>query len=132
MRHTPLRFFILAGLLMGLAAFHGCGPAFGQAPEAGVHAPAAGEAAPPDHSLLVKDLLAALVLLLVGAKLGGAAFERLVQPAVLGEILAGILLGNLGLLGFQGLDFMRHSAVLTALSELGVILLLFEVGLESN
>lgn len=84
-----------------------------------------------DHSWL-SNLLVGLTVILVGAKLGGELFERIGQPAVLGEILVGILLGNLGLVGFHGLDFLRGSVPLLALSELGVIVLLFEVGLESN
>jgi Kef-type K+ transport system membrane component KefB len=40
-------------------------------------------------------ILEALVLVLVAARLGGALFTRFGQPAVLGELLAGIVLGNL-------------------------------------
>jgi len=50
---------------------------------------------------------------------------------VLGELLFGMALGNLGLLGFGGLEFLRAPG-LEIQAQLGVILLLFQVGLESN
>ena len=78
------------------------------------------------------SLLLALVVLLPSAKLGGMAAERLGQPAVLGELLAGMLLGNLALVGFDGLDYLKTDAAVEVLAGLGVILLLFEVGLDSS
>jgi Kef-type K+ transport system membrane component KefB len=77
-------------------------------------------------------VLAGLALILVVAKLGGELFERIKQPAVLGELVAGILIGNLSLLAFHGLDFLKADEIISALAEIGVIILLFEVGLESN
>jgi Kef-type K+ transport system membrane component KefB len=77
-------------------------------------------------------VLAGVALILISAKLGGEVFERAGQTAVLGELIAGILIGNLALLGFHGLDFLKASDVIAALAEIGVIILLFEVGLESN
>jgi Kef-type K+ transport system membrane component KefB len=58
--------------------------------------------------------------------------ERLGQPAVLGELLFGILLGNLALLGGPSLAALEASETFAILAELGAILLLFEVGLEST
>ncbi len=84
------------------------------------------------HGGPVVPVLLGLVIVLVAAKLGGEVFERLGQPAVLGELIFGMVLGNLGLLGFTGLDFLRTSPGLEILAQLGVILLLFQVGLESN
>lgn len=81
---------------------------------------------------MVADLLVALIALLVAAKLGGALAERLGQPAVLGELLAGVLLGALPLAGFHGLAWVARDRVVEALAELGVILLLFEVGLATR
>jgi Kef-type K+ transport system membrane component KefB len=81
---------------------------------------------------MIVDLLLALVVILAAAKLGGHAAERLGQPAVLGELLAGILLGALPLLGVHGLDAVKDDHVVEALAELGVIILLFEVGLSTR
>jgi len=81
---------------------------------------------------MIATLLVALVVLLVAAKLGGALAERLGQPAVLGELLAGVAVGALPLLGVGGLAFIRTDATVEALSGLGVILLLFEVGLATR
>jgi len=76
--------------------------------------------------------LGAIAIVLVLAKLFGDIFERLGQPAVLGELTGGIILGNLGLFGFHALDFIPHDANMVFLAEIGVVLLLFEVGLESD
>ena len=80
----------------------------------------------------VSDVLLGLVVILLAAKLGGDLFERINQPAVLGELMIGIFLGNLTLLGFDGLDHFKHSLSLEVLAELGIIILLFQVGLESS
>jgi Kef-type K+ transport system membrane component KefB len=85
-----------------------------------------------DHHQTVARVLLALILILLGAKLGGAVFERFHQPAVLGELVVGMLLGNASLLGFHGLEFLKNEELLALLAEIGVILLLFEVGLESD
>ena len=81
---------------------------------------------------MLPTLLGGLALMLVGAKLGGELFGRLRQPAVLGELLAGIVLGNLVLFGVTAIEPLKSDAVIAAIAELGVILLLFEVGLESD
>jgi Kef-type K+ transport system membrane component KefB len=76
------------------------------------------------------DLLWIAVLLLV-AKLSSLV-EKIRQPAVVGELLAGILLGNLVLLGFGGMEPAKTDPVLGFIAELGVIILLFQIGLESE
>lgn len=81
---------------------------------------------------MITTLLVALIVLLIAAKLGGAVAERLGQPAVLGELLAGVAVGALPLLGVHGLTFVAHDPVVEALAELGVVLLLFEVGLSTR
>ena len=77
-------------------------------------------------------LLVALAVILASAKVGGDLAVRLRQPAVLGELTAGVLLGNLGLLGLGWAESFKTMPTLDTLAELGVILLLFEVGLEST
>ena len=79
---------------------------------------------PTTHDLGV--LLATLVVVLLAAKLAGEAAERLGQTAVLGELLAGVLLGP------SALNLVHESEVLHFLAEIGVILLLFEIGLHSD
>ena len=82
-----------------------------------------------DHFSPVVLTLAAI---LAGAKIGGHLAIRLGQPAVLGELLVGILLGNLSWSGLSLFESMKNDVTLDALSSLGVIILLFEVGLEST
>jgi Kef-type K+ transport system membrane component KefB len=77
-------------------------------------------------------VLIGVAVMLVIAKLMGEVFERLRQPAVLGELFAGILLGNLVILGFTRAESLKTNETVAALAELGVIILLFEVGLESD
>lgn len=77
-------------------------------------------------------VLVGVAVILVIAKVGGELFERFNQPAVLGELVGGIIVGNLALLGFHGVDALKTNEIIAALAEIGVIVLLFEVGLESN
>jgi Kef-type K+ transport system membrane component KefB len=72
------------------------------------------------------EVLLDLFIIFTAAKLSAEIFERLRQPAVVGEILAGVLIGP-GVLGL-----VEPSIVTRALSEIGVIFLLFTVGLEVN
>ncbi len=78
------------------------------------------------------SVLLALVVVLIAAKIGGSLVVRIGQPAVLGELLFGILIGNLYLAGFDGFDFIKTDSSVNILSEIGVTLLLFQVGLESD
>src|SRR5437762_178324 len=71
-------------------------------------------------------------IMLLAGKFAGEAFERLGQPAVMGELLAGILLGA----GFLkvipiGPDDPLAS-VFRLLAQVGVVVLLFEIGLETD
>jgi Kef-type K+ transport system membrane component KefB len=75
-------------------------------------------------------LLVALSAILLAAKLFGDLAERIGQPAVLGELIAGVLLGP-SLLGIIPADGPLEE-VLHVVAELGVILLLFEIGLETD
>src|SRR5690242_43351 len=80
----------------------------------------------------VASVVLHLAVILVAAKLGGEVATRVGQPAVLGELLAGVALGNASLLGAGVLDALKTDPALDLLSGLGVLLLLFEVGLEST
>lgn len=77
----------------------------------------------------IPGILATLGVILVISKLFGEGAERIGQPAVLGELVAGILLGAVGLVPHD------HSATATfieLLAEFGVVMLLFEIGLETD
>jgi Kef-type K+ transport system membrane component KefB len=78
------------------------------------------------------NLVLALAMILVTAKLGGDIAIRLRQPAVLGELLAGVALGNASFFGITSLGWIRENPGLELLARLGAVLLLFEVGLEST
>src|SRR5688500_15135775 len=79
------------------------------------------------ESHLFVDLLATLVAIILATKLLGALAQRVGQPSVLGELLAGVVLGGsvLGIIDPQG-------PVILALAELGVLILLFEIGLHTE
>ena len=66
----------------------------------------------------------AMLLVFASAKLMAELFERVGQPGIVGEILAGVLIGP------HVLGWLAPTELLTTLSELGVMFLLFRVGLE--
>jgi len=74
----------------------------------------------------------ALAVILTAAKLGGDAAERIGQPAVLGELVVGMFVGSLSLVGIDWLRFITANATIGVLAQLGAVILLFEVGLEST
>ncbi len=74
----------------------------------------------------IHTLFLHIAVILISGKLFGTLFKKLGIPAVLGEVFAGIILGQ-SLLGIIPL-----SDAIKVLAELGVILLLFEVGLEAD
>jgi Kef-type K+ transport system membrane component KefB len=77
--------------------------------------------------LSISQFLGILVVMLVVAKAGGYLMQRLGQPAVLGELIGGILVGRsaLGLVN-------PENETIHLLSELGVVILLFAIGLETD
>ena len=96
---------------------------------------AAARAAPGEESSghgLAPFVLLSIASMLIVAKLGGELFAKTGQPAVLGELVGGVLLGSLSLFGVAWVEQLRADVVIAALAEIGVILLLFEVGLESD
>ena len=80
----------------------------------------------------VSTVLLTLAFILVAAKLAGEALGRIGQPAVLGELGVGLLLGNLAVFGGPAMTELARNETFTVLAELGAILLLFHVGLEST
>lgn len=98
----------------------------------------------------VEGFLGALLLLIVAAKIGAEIAERLGQPSVLGEIIAGILVGATGLglvvrgfdptsnaqffhiFGLTGIEAQGTYQALDVLAEIGAIILLFEIGLHTD
>ncbi len=93
------------------------------------------------HGDPLAPVLLVLLVMLAAAKIGSEIFERLGQPAVLGELIVGLVLGNLVLIHpdwtmFEPLRVANVTEgwplIIDSLARLGVILLLFEVGLEST
>src|SRR5512132_2757209 len=72
------------------------------------------------------EFLLPLLIMLVAGKVMAELFERLRQPAVAGEILAGVLIGP------SVLNWVTPSDFTVLLAKIGVILLLFSVGLETK
>src|SRR5579884_2605956 len=68
----------------------------------------------------------AMLCVFASAKLVRELFERIRQPGIIGEIAAGVLIGP------HVLGWIRPGEVLSTLSELGVMFLLFRIGLEVN
>ncbi|MFA5750886.1 MAG: cation:proton antiporter [Candidatus Paceibacterota bacterium] len=105
-------FFLVGLAVLSLGTF-----AFASGGEEGAHGP-------------VQTLLWMGVVLLFAML--GRFIEKAKQPSVLGELLIGVLLGNLGLIGISLFEPIKSDVFVSFLAELGVIILLFQVGLESN
>ncbi|QNN21620.1 cation:proton antiporter [Planctomycetales bacterium ZRK34] len=102
-----------------------------------------------EHSDPVAPVLLGVIVLLLAARVAGHLMELVSQPAVLGELTVGIILGNLTLLGIDWLEFLkvdysRNYAInisdyadlagvaIDMMARIGVVLLLFQVGLETS
>jgi Kef-type K+ transport system membrane component KefB len=97
--------------------------------------PAAPAAAVQGHELLLYFTLLELAVIVLAGRLGGWAARRIRQSAAVGEILIGILLGPslFGALAPRAFDYLFRSAPsepLQILSSLGLVLLMFQIGLE--
>ena len=79
------------------------------------------------HETEIIRFIAEMLVILLSAKAFGELAERLGQPAVLGELIGGVILGT-GIFSF----FHLNDPPLALLSEIGVILLLFETGIHSD
>jgi Kef-type K+ transport system membrane component KefB len=73
-----------------------------------------------------------LALILMSARMFAPLAQRVGFPAVLAELLLGVLLGNLSLLGITLFDAIPQDPVIAFISELGVIVLLLQIGLETR
>ena len=82
------------------------------------------------HDFSIAGLFLVLAAMLVVAKLLGELAERFGQPAVLGELIGGVILGGsvLGIVPAEG----TGAEIIHVLAELGVVILLFEIGLETD
>jgi Kef-type K+ transport system membrane component KefB len=89
-------------------------------------------AATASHGDTLVPVVLALAIILAAAKLGGDVAQRIGQPSVLGELVFGVLVGNLSLLGIGWFQFISANATIGVLAQLGAVILLFEVGLEST
>jgi len=74
----------------------------------------------------VADAVLSLFLILLAAKVGDELFKRLGQPTLIGEILAGVIVGP------AVLGLVEPSEVIDVFAELGVVFILFWVGLETR
>lgn len=81
----------------------------------------------PDSSALPLPLT--MLIVFGAAKLLAELFENLNQPGLVGEILAGLIIGP-SLLGWIHADALAPGGLLGSLADLGVMFLLFRVGLE--
>ena len=73
-----------------------------------------------------------LALILMSARLFAPLAQRIGFPAVLGELLLGVALGNLALVGFTGFEAIPKDPIIAFIAELGVIVLLLQIGLETR
>lgn len=76
-------------------------------------------------------ILFTLFVIFVAAQLGAEIAQRLKLPGVVGEIAAGCIVGP-SVLGWVQLDQIADGTPLSVIAEIGVVLLLFSVGLETR
>ncbi|MDH5551482.1 MAG: cation:proton antiporter, partial [Gemmatimonadota bacterium] len=81
---------------------------------------------------LLVSVFVVFAVMLVAGKFSGELFERIGQPAVLGELIAGIVLGASVLGVIPTSPDNPVTEVVTIFAEIGVVVLLFEIGLETD
>ena len=87
-------------------------------------------AAPTTGGVSIEQFFFAIAIILVAAKIGGEVAVRVGQPAVLGELIFGVVLGA-SVIGAIPAEGPLHE-VIGLLAEIGVVILLFEIGLETD
>ncbi len=87
-------------------------------------------AAPTTGGVSIEQFFFAIAIILAAAKVGGELASRIGQPAVLGELVFGVLLGASALRVIPA-EGQLHD-VIGLLAEIGVVILLFEIGLETD
>jgi Kef-type K+ transport system membrane component KefB len=100
-----------------------------------VSAPSIAAASSHRHEILLFFTLLELSIIVLAGRIGGALATRFGQSPAVGEIIIGILLGPslFGWISPGAFDFVFHSAPpepLLILSQLGLVLLMFQIGLE--
>lgn len=73
-----------------------------------------------------------LAVIILSARFFAPLAQKVGFPAVLGELLLGVFLGNLGLLGIGYFDSIAKDPIIMFMAELGVIILLLQIGLETR
>ncbi|NNK49930.1 MAG: cation:proton antiporter [Gemmatimonadetes bacterium] len=83
------------------------------------------------HGVRIRDVFFILIVILLSGKFLGELVERRGQPAVLGELVAGVILGGsvLGVIPDPGTEMYE---IIHVFAEIGVSILLFEIGLETD
>ncbi len=116
---SPVRVFLGPALRVGLVLLFS-----GTAAGARAGLAAASPADPSDHADPVASILLVLVFMAVGAVLGGRWMRRVGQPAVLGKLLMGVLLANLG--------YALHEPVTTVLRNDAAMVEVIQVALHED
>ncbi len=93
--------------------------------------PQAAEAAAEHEELEISHVFLVLIAILLTGKLFGELAERIRQPAVLGELIAGVVLGG-SVLGVIPPGGTPLNEIIHVFAEIGVSILLFEIGLETD
>lgn len=83
-------------------------------------------------SFSVEKFLFVFAIILIASKVIGELTERIKQPPVLGELIAGVLLGGSVLALIPSVSGQPGYETFHLLAELGVVILLFEIGLETD
>lgn len=109
----PKRYAVVAAVIGSFAIFHNVFASGGE------------------ESTMFAQTFFWIAVILIAAKLSSLV-ERFGQPSVLGELVIGVILGNLALLGIHSFEPLRQNEIIAFLAELGVVILLFQIGLESN